>query len=132
MTLIPTKKAALVAILDNNNQVLLYRRKNTWYEQDKLALVGGNIDDGESPAHAAVREVFEETDILIKPQNLTLLTEAIDRGYHITYYICKDWSGTPTNKEPDRCSELVWHSIDNLPDDTIPVIKTILTTHDPA
>jgi hypothetical protein len=27
---------------------------------------------------------------------------------------------------------LVWHSIDNLPDDTIPVIKTILTTHDPA
>src|SRR3989338_7284313 len=79
-----------------------------------------------------VQQVFEETDILIKPQNLTLLTEAIDRGYHITYYICKDWSGTPTNKEPDRCSELVWHSIDNLPDDTIPVIKTILTTHDPA
>jgi hypothetical protein len=30
------------------------------------------------------------------------------------------WEGEPVNREPEKCSEVVWHRIDDLPDDVIP------------
>ena len=121
-------QVALVFLVNEKREVLLYRRLNTWYEEGKLALVGGIVDAGEPPIEAAVREVFEETSLVTETKDLTLLTEKIDGKYQIHYYVCKNWVGTPSNMEPDRCSELVWHPLSNLPEDTIDIIKTLATT----
>jgi ADP-ribose pyrophosphatase YjhB (NUDIX family) len=124
-----SKDTVLAYIIDNSNQLLLYRRINTWYEPNKLALIGGIVDEGESHNEAIIREVKEETSLDIDPKDLTFLATVEDQHedtlYRNHYFLTRNWNGTPTNLEPDRCAELVWHGIDNLPDDTIPIIRTI-------
>ncbi len=119
---------ALVFILSKNCEVLLYRRIDTWYEPNKLALIGGNIDNGESSMTAAKREAFEETGITI--HTLEHLVTTIENNYEVNYFLTRDWSGTPTNKEPHRCGGLSWHKLNNLPEDTIEDIKVLVKSHD--
>jgi 8-oxo-dGTP pyrophosphatase MutT (NUDIX family) len=53
-------------IINDAGQVLLHRAKDDgkWY------LIGGAVDPGEEPAHAAVREAFEETGLIVRPIRL--------------------------------------------------------------
>ena len=118
-------QVALVFLVNEKGEVLLYRRLNTWYQEGKLALVGGIVDEGERPVDAAIREVFEETDLVIETKNISLLTEHVEGTYQVYYYVCKSWTGTLSNKEPERCGELVWHPLSDLPEDTIDIIKTL-------
>ena len=44
------------------------------------------------------------------------------------YYICVGvvvykWKGIPTNLEPQKCAELKWFDINNLPDNIMPSTK---------
>jgi ADP-ribose pyrophosphatase YjhB (NUDIX family) len=123
------KDAVCVFIVNDKNEVLLYRRINTWYEPNKLALVGGLVDEGENPEQAAVRESKEETTLEINPVSLTFLTTVEDVRkdilYKIHYFLTQDFHGTPRNVEPDRCAELVWHPLTSLPNDTIEIIKNL-------
>lgn len=122
-----SKIGAIVFVLNTDNQVLLYRRINTWYEPNKLALIGGNVDDGGSPEETAKREVFEETDITIN--TIEHLVTVPGNNYEVHYFLTRDWYGTPINKEPERCGGLSWHDLNNLPEDTIDEIKEIAKTH---
>ena len=37
---------------------------------------------------------------------------------YIDYYFdLKEWDGTPKIMEPNKCDELIWADIDNLPED---------------
>lgn len=58
--------AVSAIILNDANQVLLHRSSDDgkWY------VIGGAIDPGEDPAHAAVREAFEETGLIVRPERL--------------------------------------------------------------
>ena len=44
---------------------------------------GGKMEPGESPAQAAIREVREETGLLIPEANIALLREDGDAGYRL-------------------------------------------------
>ena len=59
-------KGAAVVIFDREGRVLLLLRPAfvTWMPQ-KWALPGGHIEEGERPIEAAVREVEEETTLVI-------------------------------------------------------------------
>jgi len=59
-------KNALAIIVNNNNQILLLKRsdKTDWYP-NKWALVGGGVEEGETPVEACRREIKEETDLNI-------------------------------------------------------------------
>jgi 8-oxo-dGTP diphosphatase len=122
-----SKLGALLFILNDKNELLLYRRINTWYEPNKLALVGGNVDAGESPVEAAKREALEETGITVNSTE-HLITN-LENNYEVHYFLTRDWTGTPTNIEPDRCGGLSWHKLNELPEDTIEEIKDIVKTH---
>lgn len=56
-------KAVGVMIFDDKQNILLLRRSDVGTAPKKLGLVGGYIEEGESSAIAAVREVVEETGI---------------------------------------------------------------------
>ena len=65
------RRAARVIVVDGNDRVLLLRghdpaepERRYWFT------VGGGLDDGESPAAAAVRELFEETGLRVEPAAL--------------------------------------------------------------
>lgn len=121
------KLVAIMFIINTNNEVLLYRRINTWYEPNKLALIGGNVDTGESPITAAIREVREETGLVVNSAELLCVQKKKD--YEINYFLSRDWTGVPDNKEPERCGGLSWHNLNDLPEDTIEDIKELVKTH---
>jgi ADP-ribose pyrophosphatase YjhB (NUDIX family) len=59
--------AAFGAIFNTAGEVLLVRLS---YDQGQWTMPGGNIDPGESPAEAVVREVREETGLQVTVEDL--------------------------------------------------------------
>ncbi|MEU8296096.1 NUDIX hydrolase [Micromonospora sp. NPDC048909] len=54
-------RSAMVAVLDDQERLLLMRRHRFVFDRWVWELPGGYVDDGEQPAACAVREVEEET-----------------------------------------------------------------------
>jgi 8-oxo-dGTP pyrophosphatase MutT (NUDIX family) len=67
-------------VRDEEGRVLLQRRA----EDGRWGLPGGAIEPGEAPAQALVREVFEETGLLVRPERLLGVFGGNER-FHITY-----------------------------------------------
>jgi len=112
-------------------KILLHRRQNTGYQDGKLDIAGsGHVDKGETAMEAVVRECREELGIEVKIENLTFAhlqhRLSYDRIYYDIYFIVNNFQGTPSIMEPEKCSELVWYDLDNLPNDIIECRKMVL------
>ena len=73
---------------------------------------------------AAVREAKEELGIEIKVQDIgdTFVVNRKNKSlpaYYDVYFEVVKYSGTITINEPEKCSELVWCDLYNLPEDMI-------------
>lgn len=119
-----------------NIQILLHRRKNTGYEDGKWDISGsGHVDEGETAKMAVIRECAEELGIKVKIDDLEFvhLSHRVGsndgRTYYDIYFVVKKYDGTPTIMERDKCSELGWFDIDNLPSETINVRKIDLNNY---
>jgi ADP-ribose pyrophosphatase YjhB (NUDIX family) len=107
-------------------QILLLRRFNTGYEDGKYSVVAGHVDSGESVTQAAMREAKEEVGVSLKGENLEVVhvmnrkseDERID-----FFMIVKHWTGCIRNCEPEKCDELTWYPIDELPENVIPYVR---------
>ena len=110
-------------LINENNELLLQKRCNTGYMDGKYAIVSGHLEKNESMVSGIVREVKEEVNLDIKEENITLVC-LIRRGdnddYINSYFKCSEFSGTLKNMEVEKCSELKWFNIDNLPENIIP------------
>jgi len=116
--------------LVKDSKILLQRRSNTSWAGGMLCLPGGHLEEGETASEAAIRELKEELGLAITPGRVTLFAVAYIRTNHenVNAEFCailRD-SETPTNMEPDKCSELVWCTTDNLPLDVHDVFRTII------
>lgn len=81
---------ALAIIVNNDNQILLLRRTNTpgIWQPGKWALVGGGVEDGETPVEACQREIKEETGLDVgKFSHKYIIQRSPDSVEHI--FICK-------------------------------------------
>ena len=111
-------------IKNKEGQILLQRRKGTKLWPGYLALPAGHIDKGENAYEAVIREVKEELDITFTEDNIidTFVVNRKNKSlppYYDIYFEIKDYKGTVKINEPNKCSELVWCSIENLPYDMI-------------
>lgn len=59
-----------------------------------LSIPGGGIEHGETAQMAVVRELYEETSLLIRTQRL-LATQYFEDGGQNTYFLCTYLSGEP-------------------------------------
>lgn len=118
---------AVHLILIEDEQILLQRRYNTGYEDGNYSIVAGHIDGNESVIKAMQREALEEAGIKIKEEDLEIVhvmhrktpnRESID--YFLT---CKRYDGKITIMEKDKCDELKFYKLDNLPKNVIPYIR---------
>lgn len=108
------------------NTILLSERKNTGYMDGWFSLPAGHIEDGETLTDGTIREIQEETGILLRRKDVRLVHVMHRRSNDIRmdfFFLVKSWNGEPTNTEPDKCSRLQWFPVKRLPEHTIPYIK---------
>ena len=120
---------AAYLVLINKNKVLLLRRFNTGYEDGNYSLPAGHVEEGESVSDTMVREAKEEIDISITKENMALShtmhrlkTDKNDERLDF-FFICKKWDGEIRNLEPQKCDDLSWSDINDLPKNVIPYIS---------
>lgn len=126
-------KSAVFLVLRRNNEVLLLRRANTGYMDGLYSLVAGHLDGNEPATAAVVREAKEEAGITVKPEDLTFVhaTHRLTRNEPNQeridlFFECRAWEGDIVIAEPDKCDELRWAPLENLPDNVIPIVRLIL------
>ena len=116
--------AVYLIIKNENNEILLQRRQGTKLWPGFLALPAGHIDKSENAYEAAIREAKEELGIIISIDNI-IDSFVVNRRnnsllpYFDIYFEINNYDGIIEINEPDKCSELVWQDINNLPDDMI-------------
>lgn len=124
-TLIP----AVHLFLIRDQKILLSRRFQTGYEDGKYSLVAGHVDGDEPARQALAREAQEEAGIVIQPDQLQLAhvmhrrsdSERID-----FFFWTADWQGQPRIMEPDKCDDLHWFPIAQLPANTVPYVRAAI------
>lgn len=113
-------------VLIKDGKVLLLRRANTGYEDGKYGLPSGHADGGESGSAATAREAKEEAGIDVDPGDLKFVhcMHRIQNDERVDFFFAAEkWQGEPKNMEPEKCDDLSWFALDDLPANTIPYIK---------
>ncbi len=120
---------AVYLLFRKDDKILLLRRLNTGYEDGKYGLVAGKVGKNESLTFAAVREAKEESGVEIDPKDLVLkvvMSRRENKEWADFFFEIKKWKGEISNIEPNKCSDLSWFPIDNLPENTISCIRQVI------
>lgn len=106
-----------MCLIQDGNKVLLINRPDSLGFPGYLG-PGGKVEAGESFSEGVVREVFEETGLIVRPQDLTykgideyVVPETHFRGM-VFNYITHKFSGELLSDPPE--GELVWVDIDKV------------------
>ena len=114
------------------DQVLLLRRFNTGYADGQYSVPAGHLDGGETVLAAAAREAEEETGLRIDVDDMvfSLVMHRIEEEERVDFFVhVRQWQGEPVNTEPDKCDELRWVNVNELPDNIIPYVKRAIQNH---
>lgn len=120
-------KSAIHMIITKDNKVLLQKRKGSKLWPGYYALPAGHIDQGENQYDALTREAQEELGIEITKKDVIKSYTVLRRNYfeidgkrlepYIDYYFeIENYKGTPRIMEEDKCDELIWQDLNDLPE----------------
>lgn len=124
----------LVLLKDENDkkQVLLQLRQNTGYMDGKWDLCSsGHVEKNELIEKAIIRETKEEIGVIIKKEDIRFvhLRHWEEENYFNFFFTCEKFDGMPKIMEPEKCLELKWFDLDNLPenltDNNKPALESI-------
>ena len=117
-------------VLLKEGKVLLLKRFNTGYEDNKYSFIAGHVDEGETFTQAIIREAYEEAGIKLLEKDLKILhvmhRKSIDSERVDVFFTVNQWTGNLENMEPHKCSELKWFEIEDLPENVIPYIRKVI------
>lgn len=125
-------RSAVYLLPIKDNKILLSKRFNTGWMDGKYSLISGHIDGNETVFEAMVREAWEEAGLKIDSKDLipaTVIHRKSDFEYIDFFFIVKKWQGTPIIKEPNKCDDLSWYPLNNLPKNLLPFIKEVLNNY---
>ena len=114
------------------DQVLLLRRFNTGYADGQYSVPAGHLDGGETVIAAARREGLEETGVRIEAEEVAFssVVHRKDGDERVDFFVhVRNWQGEPANTEPEKCDELRWVNINELPDNVIPYVRKAIQNH---
>jgi 8-oxo-dGTP pyrophosphatase MutT (NUDIX family) len=118
---------AVHLLLFKDDQILLSRRYNTGWNDGNYGVVSGHIDGDETMYEAMKREASEEAGIDILEEDLEIVQvmhrKKTDEERIDYFLICKKYNGTITNTEPNKCDDLSFFDINNLPDNMVEYVK---------
>jgi 8-oxo-dGTP diphosphatase len=123
---VPASYVFLLREHDLEHEVLLQLRQNTGYMDGHwAAAAAGHVEKGETAYDAARREAAEEIDVtdlrldFVTSMQRTRGGEPIDERIDF-FFTARSWSGEPRIVEPDKCAELGWFPLSELPDPVVP------------
>jgi 8-oxo-dGTP diphosphatase len=113
-------------IFDAQSRVFLAKRGSlARNERNRWEFPGGGVEFGETLVHALVREIAEEYGCEIEVQELLGVVDHIipDERQHwvSSMFICRVKSGSPHIREPHKCEEIGWFSLDEIPEATLTI-----------
>lgn len=126
-------KVGCEGFIVRDTKVLLLKRgkvdgEGTW------SLPGGHLDYMERIDEGLIRELKEELNLDISPDDITLiavtddLRPQLDQHYlHMTFRVSIG-DQEPECMEPDKCSELRWFPVDSMPENVFPFHAKIFAT----
>ena len=122
-----TLSVAVYLLLIKEGKLLFLRRFNTGWQDGNYTVISGHLNGDETITQAMVREAKEEAGINLKTKDLhivhTMHRKSDDREY-IDFFLATDrWEGEPKNMEVDKCDEVKWFYLNNLPLNLLPHIK---------
>jgi mutator protein MutT len=119
--------AAVYLVLIRENKILLLRRCNTGYFDGYYSFPAGHVEKEETLTKALIREAREEIGIILDPTDLKLIhvmNRRIPNDERLDFFFTTEkWKGEPRIMEADKCNDLSWFGLNNLPKNTIPYIK---------
>lgn len=109
-------------ILNEDGEIFMARRgKKVTNEAGLWEFPGGKLEFGEKLRDAVVREIKEEFDIDIEVIELLDAVDHILPDEHQHWvspsFICRLKSGEPRIVEPDKCDEICWFKVEDIPKD---------------
>ena len=116
-------------VLKRGDQYLLLRRYQTGYLDGFYGLVAGHVDGAEPFRTAMAREALEEAGIAIVPDDLRLvhmMHRLAEKERLSLFFEPTSWTGPIENREPHKCDDLDWYSLEEKDADLIPYIKAAL------
>jgi 8-oxo-dGTP pyrophosphatase MutT (NUDIX family) len=132
-----TLLAAAVIVHDRAvGRVLLLRRgPRAKFGRGKWDIPVGKSDPGEPVTRTAVRELHEETGVIVRPESLRV-THLVHgawgvespNGYLTVVFTTGEWSGEPENREPGKHAEVRWFDVGALPGDMLATAGDALRT----
>lgn len=106
-----------------NRVVLLQRSENAKFAQGMWDLPVGKSEPGEPITETAVRELYEETGLTVKPESLKVAhiihgawgVEA-PNGFLTVVFAAHEWTGEPENREPRKHAQVRWVDANAIPE----------------
>lgn len=96
------KKISAVFLIKKEKKYLFQQRKKYSLYHGGYVLPGGHIEEGETILQGAVRELYEELDILVDEADLEFkMVEPIE-NYIVFFFEVKKYTGVLKNKEPEK------------------------------
>ncbi|MNC63406.1 NUDIX domain protein [compost metagenome] len=95
-------------------------------------MVAGHLDGGEEVWQAAAREAFEEAGVIIRQGDVETVgvMHRLSNDERVDFFVhVKAWEGELVNREPDKCDELAWFPLDQLPANTIPYVARAISNY---
>ncbi len=138
MTPYATPSAVMLLLLrqvEGRTQILLQHRHGVQLLNDLWDTAAtGHVEQDESMRQAVIREAREELGIEIDVADLrfSALGHVLIRpgySYYNGYFEALRWQGEPRIMEPDKCDQLRWFDVDDLPRDMIPERRAAVLNH---
>jgi len=113
-------------------QILLSRRFNTGYADGQYSVPAGHLDGGETVLEAAAREAEEEVGVRIDLDAMEFSTvmHRMEEEERVDFFVhVHRWQGEPFNAEPEKCDDLCWVDVNQLPVNVVAYVRQALGNH---
>ena len=133
-----SRNAVCVIVYDRERDTIaaIRRAASRWLPDPVWMIPGGKAEPGESLDNAAVRELKEETGLVVDPAALDLVhvvhaeQDWDGAGQFVLFvFATTTWTGALANMEPDKHLTARWVHAERLPDPAFPPDVQALTAY---